>query len=141
MTERVDGADPLARWMALEMSKLRETLVAAPRSLSELMLEARPVAKTRGGGEHVFDASVVARFANALTALDRRKLRLPVTFFVEHEMQNDAYVTDATVVRLLQALGEIPASQELREGRLWLGHARARAIADRYPTAFQFAHL
>lgn len=140
LLERVED-DALQRWMALEMSKLRETLVAAPRPLSELLLEERPAARTRGGGERPFDKGVLQRFRELLSPLERRRLRLPATFFVEHEMPEDAYVTDATVVRLLQALGEVPGGQDLREGRLWLGHARARAIAERYPSAFQFAHL
>jgi uncharacterized protein (UPF0216 family) len=133
--------DALQRWMALEMSKLRETLVAATRSLSDLLLEERPAARTRGGGEHAFDKAVLERFRGVLSPLERRSLRLPVTFFVEHEMPEDAYVSDPTAARLLQALGEVPPGQDLRNGRLWLGHARARAIAARYPSAFQFAHL
>lgn len=133
--------DALQRWMTLEMSKLRESLVVAPRSLSELLLEERPAARTRGGGELPFDKAVLERFRDVLSPLERRRLRLPVTFFVEHDLQEDAYVPDAVAVRLLQALGEVPAGQELREGRLWLGHARARRIAERFPSAFQFAHL
>lgn len=133
--------DALQRWMALEMSKQREALVAAPRSLSELLLEERPLARTRGGGEHAFDRAVLQRFGSVLSPLERRRLRLPVTFFVEHEMPEDAYVSDAAAVRLLQALGEIPPGQDLRDGRLWLGHARARSLADRHPSAFQFVQL
>jgi uncharacterized protein (UPF0216 family) len=123
------------------MSKLRETLVAAPRPLSDLLLEERPTVRTRGGGERGFDKAVLERFRDVLSPLERRRLRLPATFFVEHEMPEDAYVSDPAAVRLLQALGEVPPEQDPRDGRLWLGHARARAIAQRHPSAFQFAHL
>ena len=126
------------RWVALEMGKLREGLVLAPRPLSDLLLEEAPAATTRGGGTHAFDGDVLRRFADALSPLDRRRLRLPVTFYVDHELPDDAYVADETAARLLVGLGEVPAGVGVREGRLWLGHARARALAQRHPTGFQF---
>lgn len=132
-----DGS-AIDRWIALEMRKLSEGLVTAPRPLGDLLLEAAPSAPTRGGGAHSFDPAVLARLASALSALDRRRVRLPVTFYVHHEMPDDAYVADEAAGRLLHALGEVPLGLEPREGRLWLGHARARAIAAKHPTAFQF---
>lgn len=138
---RVVREGVIDRWVALEMGKLREGLVLAPRSLSDLLLEDAPAATTRGGAPHAFDKAVLRRFADALSPLDRRRLRVPVTFYVDHELPDDAYVPDETVARLLVALGEVPPEAGLREGRLWLGHARARAIAGRHPTAFQFVQL
>ena len=126
------------RWVALEMGKLREGLVLAPRPLSDVLLEDAPAATTRGGGAHAFDKPVLQRFADALSPLERRRLRVPVTFYVDHELPDDAYVADETAARLLAALGEVPEGAGMREGKLWLGHARARAIAQRHPTAFQF---
>lgn len=99
---------PIDRWISHEMRRMQEGLVVAPRSLSELLLEEAPSIATRGGGTHVFDKAALARVAALLSPLDRRRLRLPVTFFV------------------------------VREGRAWLGHARARGLAARYPTIFQF---
>lgn len=129
------------KWIALEMGRMREGLVLAPRPLGDLLLEDRPTAPTRGGGAHSFDKAVLERLAAHVGAFDRRRLRLPITFYVEHETPDDAYVQDEAAWRLLVALGDVSSDVAPREGRLWLGHARARAIAARHPTVFQFVQL
>lgn len=126
------------KWIALEMGKLREGLVLSPRSLGDVLLEDVPTATTRGGGVHAFDKAVLQRFADALSPLDRRRLKVPITFYVDHDMPDDAYLSDEAAARLLVALGDVPSGAAPREGKLWLGHARARGIAARYPSAFQF---
>jgi uncharacterized protein (UPF0216 family) len=131
----------IERWMGVEMLRFQESFVPAPRPLHELLAEDEPSARTRKGEPHRFDKQVLARIRDALGPLDRRKLRLPVTFYVDKEMPDDAYAVDETAARLLRALGEVPADLEPRDGRLWLGHARARVIAGRYPGVFQFSYL
>ncbi len=134
-----DGA--MERWFAIEMLRFQEGFVTSPRPLHELMAEEEPAATTRKGERHAFDKGALARIHDALGPLDRRRLRLPVTFYVDKEMPDDAYATDEVAARLLRALGEVPADVEMREGRLWLAHARARVLADRYRGAFQFSYL
>lgn len=129
---------PIDRWIALEMGKVREGLVLAPRPLGDLLMEDAPTAPTRGGGVHAFDKAVLRRLGDALSPLDRRRLRVPVTFYVDHELPEDAYLADEVAARLLHALGDVPAPLSAREGKYWVGHARARAIAARHPSAFQF---
>jgi uncharacterized protein (UPF0216 family) len=131
---------PLEKWFALEMGKLRDGIVTAPCSVSDLLLEDAPSVATRGGAPFVFDKAVLARVGAALSPLERRRLRLPVTFFVDSEMPEDAYLADETAVALLRALGEAPTLAS-REGKAWVGHARARDIAARFPTVFQFVVL
>lgn len=133
------GEGTLERWMALEMSSLQKGFVGAARPLPDLLAEERPSARTRGGEPHEFDKEVLLRLHAALGPLDRRRLRLPVTFFVDKDLQEDAYVQDQTAANLLCALGEVPPGIEMREGRLWLSRAKAHAVADRYRSAFQFA--
>lgn len=133
------GEGAMDRWIALEMGKLQRAFVGSPRFLHELMLEEAPSARTKGGEEHRFDKAVLRRLHDALGPLDQRRLRLPATFYVDKELEADAYLTDPTAAALLRALGEAP-DVEMREGRLWMGHARARAIAQQYPTAFQFVY-
>src|SRR5438874_202688 len=126
---KVSMEDPtVERWMALEMARLRESLVAATRPVSDLAREERPATTTRGGAAHAFDREVVRRIHDALSPLERRRVRLPVTFYVEHELPEDAYVSDEAALTLLQKLGELAPSSQLRDGRAWIGHARARAI-------------
>lgn len=134
-----DGA--LEKWMSFEMRRLRDSLVTQPRSLSDLMLEDVPTARTRAGEPHAFDKQMLERFHAALSPLTRRKLRLPITFYVDSELPNEAYVQDEAAATLLRALGEVPATLEPRAGRLWLSHARARDIAERWRGAFQFSLL
>lgn len=131
----------MERWVATEMLRFQESFVPAPRHLHELMLEDAPSATTRKGEPHLFDKQALARIHEALGPLDRRRLRLPATFYVDKEMPDDAYLTDEIAAGLLRALGEVPAEREMREGRLWVGHAKARLLADRYRGAFQFSYL
>lgn len=127
--------------MALEMSRVQQGLVSAPRPLGDLLMEEAPAARTRGGDEHRFDPQMLRRFADALGPLARRKLRLPATFFVDKDLAEDAYLADEAAAELLRALGEVPRELEMRDGRLWLAHARARDIAERHRGAFQFSYL
>ena len=131
----------LERWMSLEMGKMRDGIVTQARPLHELLLEERPQATTRGGLPHPFDRAMLQRFHDALPPLARRRLRLPVTFYVESDLADEAYVTDEAAIALLRALGEVPATLEPREGRLWLSHARARDVSERWRNAFQFTYL
>jgi uncharacterized protein (UPF0216 family) len=131
----------MERWIATEMLRLQEGFVPAPRPLHELMLEEAPSAATRKGDRHAFDKPALARIHAALGPLDRRRLRLPVTFYVDKEMPDDAYTVDEVAARLLRALGEVPADVEMREGKLWLSHGKARMVADRHRGAFQFVHI
>lgn len=137
----VVGEGTLERWMALEMRRIRDALVTQPRFLHELMLEDAPAATTRGGEPHPFDKAMLQRFHDALSPLARRRVRLPIMFYVENEAPNEAYVVDEPAVALLHALGEIPASIQPRNGKLWIAHSRARHIAQRWRGAFQFSYL
>lgn len=134
------GEGTMDRWIALEMTRLQGALVTQTRPLADLLAEPEPQATTKGGFPYRFDRAVLQRFHDALGALDRRRLRLPVTFYVDRDLPDDAYLQDETAIRLLAGLGEV-TDVTPREGRLWLGHARARAIAERHPAAFQFVQL
>ena len=130
----------MEKWIALEMLRLQSSFVAAPKPLHELLEMAEPQAPTRGGDPHRFDKEVLRRFDAALGPLDRRRLRLPMTFYVDKETPNDAYLQDPIAAGLLRALGEVPDVQ-MRDGRLWVGHVWAQALAKRHPSAFQFVFL
>lgn len=126
------------RWIALEMARLQQSLVTAPRSVRELAAEEEPTARTRGGEPYRFDRAVVLRIHQTLGPLARSRVRLPVTFYLDKDLPEDAHVADEHAADMLRALGELPAGLQPREGKLWLGHAKARLIAEKYPTAFQF---
>lgn len=123
------------------MGALQRAFVNAPRPLSDLLLEDEPTARTRGGEPHRFDKHVIERFHAAVGPLARRRLRLPITFYVDRDLPEDAYLQDEPAMELLRRLGEVPEDTEAREGKLWMGHVRARSVAERYPGAFQFAYF
>ena len=76
------------------------------------------------------DRDVLRRFFDALSPLDRRRLRLPVTVVVDKDHAGDAAIQDEVAFRLLRALGEIPSEREMRDGKLWLSHVQAQALAE-----------
>lgn len=131
----------LERWMMLEMGKVRDALVTQPRPLFELLQQEKPSATTRGGLPHHFDKAMLERFHESLSPLTRRRLRLPVTFYVENGMPTEAYVADEAAAALLHALEEVPASIAFRNDRLWLSHAKAIMLLQRWKGAFQVAYL
>ena len=130
----------LERWFALEMTRFQRAFVAQPRPVGDLVLEPEPTAPTKGGELHHYDIATLRRIHDALGPLARRRVRLPVTFFVDKDLPADAHVADQAAIELLQALGEVPAGASPREGKLWMGLAKARLVAQRYPGAFQFVY-
>lgn len=131
----------MERWFALEMTRFHRAFVAQPRSLAELLTESEPTAPTKSGDLHRYDINTLRRIHDALSPLARRRVKLPATFFVDKDLPNDASVADEPTIQMLHALGEVPPGTLPREGRLWLGHTRARLIAERYPGAFQFVYF
>lgn len=120
---------------------MQQSLVSVPRAIRELASEEEPAVKTRGGDLFRFDRAVVRRIHGALSPLARSRVRLPGTFYVDKDLPDDAHVADEAIMDMLRALGEVPEGAQAREGKLWLGHARARIIAEKYPTAFQFVYF
>lgn len=131
----------LERWFALEMTRFHRSFVTVPRPLPDLLAESEPSVPTRGGEMHRYDAPTLRRLHDALPPLTRRRVRLPATFFVDKDLPDDAHVADAPAIDMLRALGEVPPTAEPRDGKLWVGHARARLIAQKYPGAFQFVYF
>lgn len=129
----------MERWFALEMTRFHRAIVPRPRPLFELVLEEQPTAPTKGGELHRYDPATLRRIHDAMSPLARRHLRLPVTFYVDRETSADVYVTDPAAIQMLEALGEAPGAS-VRDGKLWMGHARAQLVAQRHPGAFQFVH-
>ena len=131
----------LERWFALEMGRFQSSFVPAARPLHELLLEAEPTARTRSGEVHRFEPSVLRQIHDALGPLDRRRLRLPITFYVDRELSNEAYMQDEPAIALLRGLGEIAPDAQPREGKLWMGRSRAMAISARFAGVFQFVYF
>jgi uncharacterized protein (UPF0216 family) len=130
----------LERWLALEMGRVHRAFVSQPRVIGDLLREEEPTAPTKGGELHRYDVAALRRIGDALSPLARRRVRLPATFFVDKDLPDDAHVSDEPAIEMLRALGELPVGTTTRDGKLWLGHTRARLLAARYPGAFQFVY-
>lgn len=110
--------------------------VRSPRPLRQLLREEEPSAPTREGGVHRFDVDALRRLAEALPPILRTDLRVPILFFVDHEIPENAFVMDAPAAEALRRLGVTQARP--RDGKLWVSVALARRFAQEYPTVAQF---
>lgn len=97
---------------------MTESVVLQPIALALLLGMGAPTASTRTGGVHAFDRDALERMAAGLDVLLRHDLRLPMTFYVPHDLPGDAYLEDGHAIRALRALGE--TKLEPRGGRLWM---------------------
>lgn len=131
--------DVLERWLKLELGKVHDGLVRGQMPLSTLLAMDEPVAQTKGGQPHPFDAEALEAFAEDLSEETRGRLKLPIFVYLDKDAMGNCYVGDAAAVRALVELDE--ARTEPRDGKLWMGTALARDLARRYPTLFQFVML
>ncbi len=114
--------------------------VAAERpTLAALLESGRPVSVTRGGDEYRYDPAVLQAIADRLPAGLARRLHLPILCFASMDVPDSCAVTDRYAFEALQALGEISALREFRDGRVWIGRAIAYGLVAKYPTAVQVA--
>lgn len=130
--------DGLRRFLGFEMAKLTESLVTSPKPLAELLKDPRPQATTRGGQPYPFNGLVLREFAARLSPLALAAVRVPITFYIDHETRGDCYLADPAAIRAVQETAKV--SREPRAGRLWMSEPLARRLADEYATLFQFAH-
>lgn len=133
----VSDESVLMRWMALEMGKINDGVVARRRRLSELISEERPVSVTRDGAEFVFDREVIRILGEKLPPRLHPRLKLPVIFFFDSTVPDSCLLTDEVALEALQTLGELSRFREFSGGKLWVGRAIVYAIMRKYPTAIQ----
>jgi len=135
---RITEESVLTRWMGMEMRRINDGIVAGRRSLSDLLNATDPRAVTRGGGEYCFSRGTLSALASRLPEGLRAALKLPITFYFDMDIRDSCYLTDATAVEALRALGGLGEGRRATGGRLWVSRAIAYDIARRYPTAVQF---
>lgn len=139
MTHRPPVSDEsvLMRWMALEMGKINDGVVTGRRRLSDLLIDPRPAAVTRGGAEYAFNKETLMLLGQQLPANLHARLRLPIIFFFDSRVGDSFLLTDEDGLKTLQAIGELSTMREMTRGRLWVGRAIFFAIMRKYPTAVQ----
>ena len=136
---RITEESVLTRWMGMEIARINDSVVAGRKPLAELLTGEDPKAGTKGGGEHHFSRKTLAALGERLDEETRKALKLPIIFFFDMDVRDSCYLADGIAVQALQALGDLGEGRRLMKGRLWVARAIAYAIAQKYPTAIQFA--
>jgi Uncharacterized protein conserved in archaea len=127
----------MMRWMQQEIRRMNASVVTARKTLGTLCKEESPSAKTRGGGEHVFNRKILRLLQEQTPPGLVDRLQLPILFYLDMDVPDAAYLTDEIAVKVLQVLGEISLLRIPREGRIWVSRPIAYAILRKYPTLIQ----
>jgi uncharacterized protein (UPF0216 family) len=139
MTPRPDLSDEsvLKKWMAIEMGRINDGVVAERRKLSDLLQEKNPAAITRKGKEFAFDRTTLYELEQRLPEKLRNRLFLPVIFYFDSQVADSCFLTDKTALEAFQILGEMSDMRVMTEGRLWVGRAIVYTLMRKYPTMIQ----
>lgn len=139
MTDRPDVSDEsvLKKWMALEMGKINDGVVAERKRLSDLLRSDHPSSVTRGGAEYFFDPAAIRLLGEKLPEKLHFHLKLPIIFFYDSGVGDSCLLIDEAALEALQALGDLSGQREFIDGRLWVGRALVFAILRKYPTMVQ----
>lgn len=129
---------PLERWFALEMHRFHESLVRQRAPLSDLLAEEEPARPRRDGSRHLFDRDALERLRDAVRPHEVHRLRVPLRFRSDDQVEGSVYLQDELASRALKELGLVREDRELREGRLWLAEALAVEVARELPTCVEF---
>jgi len=140
MPERRNSTDDvLMRWMRMEVSKINDGIVTERKSLAQLLIQERPVARTKSGDEHLFDKETLLFLKNNLPRELHTKLRLPILFFYSMNVPDSCYLNDESAFHALQELGDFSKMRRMQKGKLWVGRSIAYSIMRKYPTVVQIA--
>lgn len=129
----------LQRWLRLEANRMNDGVAKERPTLASLLEAEHPASVTRGGDEYRYDPAVLRSIADRLPAALVRRLRLPIICFASMDVPDSCSITDRYAFEALQALGELSALREFRDGRVWIGRAIAYGLVTKYPTAVQVA--
>ena len=127
----------LMRWMRTEINKVNESIVSERKSLSQLLLEEKPTAKTKTGKDHFFDTTTLRNLGEKLPKNLHDKLKVPILFFSDNKVPDSCYLNDAYALEALETLGEISRLRAMQQGRSWVGRSIAYSIMKKYPTVVQ----
>ena len=139
MTHRSTVSDEsvLKKWMALEMGKINDGIVADRKRLSELLGKDNPSSVTRDGKEYRFDTTIISFLGEKLPERLHFRLKLPIIFYFDSGVADSCLLTDEPALEALQVLGELSEQRQFVGERLWIGRAIVFAILRKYPTAIQ----
>lgn len=134
---QVQGESVLMRWMAFEMGRINDGVVAERKRLSDLLREKKPASVTRGGKEYTFHKGTLQLLCEKLPGTLHTRLKLPIVVYFDSTVEDSFLLTDPAALEALQILGELSLMRELMGGRLWIGRAIVYAIIRKYPGLIQ----
>lgn len=129
---------PVDRWIAHEVGRLNANLVVEKKSLTRLLKEPEPGARTREGNLHTFDPAALVRFAAVLSADEASDLRLPLTLLVRGDT-DDARLADEIGAKALRAIEGFGQAFPFRDGRMALPYSLAIDLVRRHGGVLQIA--
>jgi uncharacterized protein (UPF0216 family) len=127
----------LTRWMQLELGRMNEGIVSQRKTLSELLIEDRPVSMTKSGKEYRFRKEIITSIGKQLPAGIHSRLKLPILFFFDSTVNNSLFLAEEPAFTALLLLGELSPLRVMEDGRLWLGKPIVFAMMRKYPTIIQ----
>lgn len=127
----------LMRWMKLEIGRINEGMVVERKTLSTLLTEEIPSARTRSGNPYYFDNVILQILGGRLPKEIKDTLRLPISLFFDIDVRDSYFLTDPVAAEALKSLGELSTLRELRNGRLWVAKPIIHTLMKKYPTILQ----
>lgn len=124
--------------MGIEIARLHDSVVAGQRDPCTSPCRREPDSPDKGWRGVLFWPGDPRLLGERLRDEIRKALKLPIIFF-SIDIRDSFYLADVVTVQALQALGDLGEGRRLTNGRLWVARPIAYAIAQKYPTAIQFA--
>lgn len=125
------------RWMRMEIGKINNGIVTSRKTLSQLLKENKPSSKTKDDREYFFKKKTINELGKKLPENIQDRLKLPILFFFDMQVDDSCYLNDKIALEALQTLGELGYKREFNKNRLWVGKAIAYSLKIKYPTAVQ----
>jgi uncharacterized protein (UPF0216 family) len=127
----------LRKWMAIEMGKINDGVVAERPRLSRLISSDCPEAVTRNGKEYRFDEATLRLLDEKLPPGLKETLKVPIIFYFDSNIADSCFLTDGVALESLQVLGELSRLRTMNEGKLWVGRAIVYSLMRKYPSVIQ----
>jgi len=126
--------------MALELAGLGSSMVVKRQTVSKLLGMDEPKVINRAKEAHIIDGSVLRRIGDVLSEGEMERLRIPITFHSDLEVEQSLFLDDELAVDTLKRLDVLNPLYEFRNGRLWISHALVLELKKRLPTVIQISY-
>ena len=130
----------MERWMALELADLGRSMVVKRQTVSKLLGMDEPKVVNRAKEDHIIDGSVLRRIGDVLNESELERLRIPITFHSDLQVEQSLFLDDELAVDTLKRLDALNPLYEVRNGRLWISHAVVLELKTRWPTVSQISY-